>query len=206
MIEAYVRGVDLDRLGLEEESEAPFMPPVCGRYESCESTVPRMVPVHAPSKADHPPELRLVAVACGLVHGLVAAACGLAHGLAHRVAHRVLGTGAAHLFCAVLASSAGGARESADEFPGRAPELARASAESRAIATKSLGTGNGFVSEDQLPCSDFVIPSLLSSGRQMVSSALRGIQRLPRVRQASPRTRRGCDPPNQYRPDGMGGT
>jgi hypothetical protein len=78
---------------------------------------PRMVPVHAPSKADHPPELRLVAVACGLVHGLVAAACGLTHGLAHRVAHRVLGTGAAHLFCAVVASSAGGARESADEFP-----------------------------------------------------------------------------------------
>jgi len=39
MLEAYVRGVDLDRLGLEEESEAPFMPPVCGRYESCESAV-----------------------------------------------------------------------------------------------------------------------------------------------------------------------
>ncbi len=37
-----------------------------------------MVPVDVPSKADQPPELRLVA-----------ALCGLPHGLAHRVAHRV---------------------------------------------------------------------------------------------------------------------
>ena len=62
----------------------------------------RIVPVDAPSKADKPPELHLVAFLCGFVHGL-----------AHRVAHRVLGTGAAHFFCAVVASSAGGARESA---------------------------------------------------------------------------------------------
>ena len=27
-LEAYVRGVDLDRLGLEEESDAPFVPVV----------------------------------------------------------------------------------------------------------------------------------------------------------------------------------
>jgi hypothetical protein len=26
MLEAYVRGVDLDRLGLEEEADAPFVP------------------------------------------------------------------------------------------------------------------------------------------------------------------------------------
>ena len=45
----------------------------------------RIVPVDAPSKADKPPELHLVAFLCGFVHGL-----------AHRVAHRVLGTGAAH--------------------------------------------------------------------------------------------------------------
>ena len=38
----------------------------------------RIVPVDAPSKADQPPELRLLAVPCGLVHGL-----------AHRDAHRV---------------------------------------------------------------------------------------------------------------------
>ncbi len=29
MLEAY-RGVDLDRLGLEEEADAPFVPVVCG--------------------------------------------------------------------------------------------------------------------------------------------------------------------------------
>jgi len=56
----------------------------------------RIVPVDVPSKADQPRELRLLAVPSGLVHGL---------------AHRGLGTGAAHLFCAVVASSAGGARE-----------------------------------------------------------------------------------------------
>ena len=38
-LEAYVRGVDLDRLGLEEKSGAPFVPVVCGRYQSCGSVL-----------------------------------------------------------------------------------------------------------------------------------------------------------------------
>ena len=62
----------------------------------------RIVPVDAPSTLDQPPELRLLALPCGLPHGL---------------AHRVLGTGAAHLFSAVVASSAVAARESWPTFP-----------------------------------------------------------------------------------------
>ena len=62
----------------------------------------RIVPVDAPPKADQPPELRLVAVPCGLVHGL---------------AHRGLGTAGTHLFSAVVASSAVAARESWPSLP-----------------------------------------------------------------------------------------
>jgi hypothetical protein len=36
-LEAYVRGVDLDRLGLEKDFDAPFVPVVSGRYQSCVS-------------------------------------------------------------------------------------------------------------------------------------------------------------------------
>ena len=57
----------------------------------------RIVPVDAPPKADQPPELRLVAVPCGLVHTL---------------AHHKLGASGTHLFSAVVASSAVAARES----------------------------------------------------------------------------------------------
>jgi len=57
----------------------------------------RIVPVDVPSKADQPRELRLLAVLCGLEHGL---------------AHRGLGTAGTHLFSALVASSAVAARES----------------------------------------------------------------------------------------------
>ena len=33
-LEAYLRGVDV-RLGLEEESDAPFFVPLCGGHQSC---------------------------------------------------------------------------------------------------------------------------------------------------------------------------
>ncbi len=38
MLEAYL-GVDLDGLGLEEEADAPFVPVVCGHYQSCDSVL-----------------------------------------------------------------------------------------------------------------------------------------------------------------------
>jgi hypothetical protein len=71
-----------------------------GRPREAHAAAHPIAPVDVPSKADQPRELRLLAVHSGLPHGL-----------AHRVANRGLGTGAAHLFCAVVASSAGGARE-----------------------------------------------------------------------------------------------
>ncbi len=37
-LEAYL-SVDLDRLGLEEEADAPFAPVRCGHYQSCASVV-----------------------------------------------------------------------------------------------------------------------------------------------------------------------
>ena len=58
----------------------------------------RIVPVDAPSTPDQPPELRLIAVPCGLIHGLV-----------HRVAHCALQTFARLDSCAF----GGGTRGSA---------------------------------------------------------------------------------------------
>ena len=41
-LEAYIRGVDA-RLGLEEESDAPFSVPVCGGNQSCCAAVDLLI-------------------------------------------------------------------------------------------------------------------------------------------------------------------
>jgi hypothetical protein len=214
-LEAHVRGVDLDRLGLEEESDAPIVPFVCGRYQSCHSVElgttstrgvlkchnarsvgehagvrrapcdedacaelggsaaqpapPRAVqqavgkcrrvgrapcrrrgdrstrggddagaharhaaahlriaPVDAPSKADQPPELRLLA-----------GACGLPHGPAHRVAHRV--RRALQAFARSDTCGLGGARGSAVTLERRRRALSRGAHAARPHAPRSSG-------------------------------------------------------------------
>jgi hypothetical protein len=90
----------------------------------------RMVPVDAPSKADQPPELRLLAVPCGLEHGL-----------AHRVAHRVCR--ALQAFARSDTCGFGGARGSAVTLERRRRALSRGAHAARPHAPRSSGGRGG---------------------------------------------------------------
>ena len=87
----------------------------------------RIVPVDAPSTLDQPPELRLLAVVCGLIHGLV-----------HRVAHcarRALQAFARSDSCAF----GGGTRGSAVTLGRRRRALRRGAHAARPHAPRSSG-------------------------------------------------------------------
>jgi hypothetical protein len=102
----------------------------------------RIVPVDAPSKADQPPELRLVAVLCGLIQMSVAALLGsglLGSGSGSGSGSGGLlglgGTEPAHVLRGVS-----GARGSADEFPDTQSERNRQAPESPKVRSMTSST------------------------------------------------------------------